>query len=249
MKFDTFIRTVLKGQPDYRSNVRLAGDADVYLSKYDEDEFPNLVVDEDLLSFSNGVLILSKNEFMANEEAEQLLRGRVARHHVDLQYTGEVDGEDAFISALYSEAFPNVEDREYFVKVMAEALLGERESRELVVLTEEEKRCQAGAGCAELIGARTLVKALKDVFGATGAERLAVYDPDQDGGLRPGVKVLRSKVLVVMIGGGSKVPRTDRKVMVLRMGRVWVGEGVRMRLITQARRAHVMLLARAMMRA
>jgi hypothetical protein len=90
MTFSEYIDHVLRGDPDYRANVRRLGELRTYLEEYNEDAFPNLVVDVDLLSFANGVLELSSNTFVHynDEPALAELKGRVARHHITRDYSG-----------------------------------------------------------------------------------------------------------------------------------------------------------------
>ena len=95
MTYDDYIRQVLHGDEEYRSDPRLLKVLGTYMSEYDEDDFPRLVHDEGLLSFSNGVYVLSDDRFVeyADEEATLpfRMRGRAARHHIPLPFTGSTD--------------------------------------------------------------------------------------------------------------------------------------------------------------
>jgi hypothetical protein len=87
-----YIDEVLRGDPDYRANVRRVAELKTYMEVYNEDAFPRIKWDLDMLSFSNGVLFLSESRFVPYPaEGEPLaaeLVGKVARHHINLPFTG-----------------------------------------------------------------------------------------------------------------------------------------------------------------
>ena len=118
MSFTKFIRHVVGGDPDLRANVRRMAELETYMDKYEEAAFPWLVRDPDLLSFQNGVLVLSPSVHFvpypeegptsAREEEDPdspfaKLRGRVARHHIPLPYTGSeaTPGMDSILSRQF----------------------------------------------------------------------------------------------------------------------------------------------------
>jgi hypothetical protein len=135
LTFGDFLNHVLKGDPDYIDNMRRIGELETYLAKCNEDAFPKLVRDADLLSFSNGVLVLSEARFVAypaaaepgaNEDVDaddvaivpasptdglaelaEELRDRVARHHIDAPFVGSVD-TPLFDRVVLSQLSPEV---------------------------------------------------------------------------------------------------------------------------------------------
>jgi hypothetical protein len=91
--YDVFIRSELRGDPKYTSNVHRFEELRKYLQLYDEVKFPFIEFDRDVISFSNGILELSKGIFTTYES---LSPGHpkakcVARHHIHLPYTGNTD--------------------------------------------------------------------------------------------------------------------------------------------------------------
>ena len=114
MSFTEFIHSVVRGDPDYRANVRRMAELETYMDKYDEAAFPRLVPDTDVLSFQNGVVVLMPSVcFVPYPDASAgdagydtfELRGRVARHHIPLPYTGsEATPEfDSILSRQFDE--------------------------------------------------------------------------------------------------------------------------------------------------
>ena len=85
MSFEEFIETTLSGDRDFRANPHRFGDLMIYMNKYNEPAFPKMVVDQDLLSFSDGILTLSTNSFVTYESTMGSCL-RVARHHIPKPY-------------------------------------------------------------------------------------------------------------------------------------------------------------------
>ena len=86
--YKAYLNEVLKGEPGFRRASRVFDELLRFLVNYRVDEMPELVRDEDLLSFRNGVLELSSMRFTSYGEGfpESLLE-RCARHHVDGEYS------------------------------------------------------------------------------------------------------------------------------------------------------------------
>ena len=108
MEFDELVQQVLHEHRARPFRVQHVRDVRYYLVHYDEDDFRNLRRDRRLLSFRNGVLVLPEARFVPVRDgvAPPELEGRVARHHVDLEYTGgrETPLMDALVEALLGDA-------------------------------------------------------------------------------------------------------------------------------------------------
>ena len=90
MTFERFIQTTLKGDKDFRANPHRFKDLEMYLSKYNEDAFPELILDLNILSFSDGILLLSENTFIPYNSSTYFEEHskKVARHHIMGPYGG-----------------------------------------------------------------------------------------------------------------------------------------------------------------
>lgn len=92
--YPDFINDVLMDDEIYFRNPKRFDEALKYLTNYKDRQLPSLVVDRDLISFSNGVLHLESLDFteyssmMQFPEQHQELFNRVARHHINHIYTG-----------------------------------------------------------------------------------------------------------------------------------------------------------------
>jgi hypothetical protein len=108
MDFDELVKQVLHEHRDRPFRVQHIRDVKTYLVHYDEDDFRNLRRGRRLLSFRNGVLVLPEARFVPVRDgvAPPELEGRVARHHVDLEYTGchETPLMDTLVEALLGDA-------------------------------------------------------------------------------------------------------------------------------------------------
>jgi hypothetical protein len=111
MDFDQFVPHVLRGLRIYRCSVQRSKDIKTYLAEYDEDAFPRLERDRALLSFANGVLVLPENRFVPIHDgvAPPELEGRVARHHIDKEYTGS--HETPVMDGLLDTQFGTIDGR------------------------------------------------------------------------------------------------------------------------------------------
>ena len=120
LKFKPFVQLVLRGDPDYRKSVRRATEIEAYLDTYDEEPFPDLVRDRDLLSFANGVVELSTGRFVPYgtvgaahpggeyPDAALEFEGRVARHHIPLPWTG--DTATPLLDKVFATQYPDEGD-------------------------------------------------------------------------------------------------------------------------------------------
>ncbi len=93
-EYRVFINKSLGGDAGYHKHTKLQDELIKYLTNYNPFECLDIVRDMDLMSFTNGVLVLSERRFVAyppadavDELAEELV-GRVARHHITAPYTG-----------------------------------------------------------------------------------------------------------------------------------------------------------------
>jgi hypothetical protein len=91
------------------------------------DTLPDLWRDHDLLSFSNGVLRLSTNEFvpytdplLPDAAGRHPLQGRVARHHVPAAYTGSEDTPR--LDALLASSRVDAATAEFLCALLGRAL-------------------------------------------------------------------------------------------------------------------------------
>jgi phage/plasmid-associated DNA primase len=81
------LNDVLGEDPRYKwGPPRLQRELLEYLKNYNPREFREVERDLDLVSFSDGVLVLSEGRFVGNDAATKELTGRVARHHIASSY-------------------------------------------------------------------------------------------------------------------------------------------------------------------
>jgi hypothetical protein len=108
MGFDELVQQVLDERRDRPFRVQHVRDAKTYLVNFDPPAFQDLHKDRRLLSFRNGVLVLPEARFVPVRDGvvPPELEGRVARHHVDLEYTGgrETPLMDALVEAVLGDA-------------------------------------------------------------------------------------------------------------------------------------------------
>jgi hypothetical protein len=89
-----YLNSVLRNNPHYLNNSRRFSELIHLLENYELDQIPDLELDFGLLSFSNGVLNLASVQFVeyaalqSQPASHGELRGRVARHHIPIEYTG-----------------------------------------------------------------------------------------------------------------------------------------------------------------
>eukprot|EP00798_Chlamydomonas_sp_ICE-L_P008376 gene8376-biopygen6869 len=94
--YEDYVNTSLKHNPETYKMLRMhptrVDSCVKYLQKLKQEEsMPQYVVDKDLLSFSNGVLCLSEMLFVPYDGDTSSVMGKVARHHVDCDYTASTD--------------------------------------------------------------------------------------------------------------------------------------------------------------
>lgn len=87
--YKRYINTVLAGNPQYTSNPKRFDECVKYLTNYTDTEMPDIEIDRDVLSFSNGVLQLVSGVFTLYADLTMGcdLTKRVARHHIPHPYT------------------------------------------------------------------------------------------------------------------------------------------------------------------
>ena len=91
--YEDYINQALKGDCVYNSNPKRFKEAMEYMKHYRVDEMPEHKPDRDLLSFRNGVLSTGDVLFTPNADIADghPLCAKVARHHIDLEFTGSTD--------------------------------------------------------------------------------------------------------------------------------------------------------------
>jgi phage/plasmid-associated DNA primase len=101
-EYKLFLNTILKRDADYLSTTRLHRELVDFLCTIDTEHFPDILKkDMDMISFSNGVYILSRGTFIKYSDNNPELIGRVARHHI--YSTFEVKDTPLFDSVLKSQ--------------------------------------------------------------------------------------------------------------------------------------------------
>ena len=102
MSFESFIQTTLKGDRDFRSNPNRFRDLETYMVKYNEDAFPQMVRDKNVLSFKNGILLLSTNTFVSYDSEQYVVnhKGTIARHHIPSDFDTKRDDTPLFDSIM-----------------------------------------------------------------------------------------------------------------------------------------------------
>ena len=91
-----FLNEILRGDANYECNAKVHGLLMGFLEDHDPDGLRNLKMDERLLSFTNGLLLLPSKGVgpvepvflpLDNEEAKLMAaEGRIARHHIPLEF-------------------------------------------------------------------------------------------------------------------------------------------------------------------
>ena len=94
--YEDYVNTSLKHNPETYKMLRMhptrVDNCIKYLQKLKQEEsMPQYTVDKDLLSFSNGVLCLSDMRFVPYDGDTSSVMGKVARHHLDCDYTASTD--------------------------------------------------------------------------------------------------------------------------------------------------------------
>ena len=88
--FKRFVNDALKRDEVFHSNPNRFDEAMRYLNNFEVDEMPDFQRDRNIISFKNGVVMLSTAEFIPNYEIvdDHPLVNVVSRHHIPLDYTG-----------------------------------------------------------------------------------------------------------------------------------------------------------------
>lgn len=84
--YEKFITSVLRGDAVFRRSTKRYRELLEYITVYDEEELPLLVVDRDIMSFSNGVLRLTTGVFSRYTGMDTETAKLVARHHICQPY-------------------------------------------------------------------------------------------------------------------------------------------------------------------
>ncbi|WIA23882.1 hypothetical protein OEZ85_013532 [Tetradesmus obliquus] len=90
----SYLNSVLAGMDAYHEKETTQNKLVTYLEQFQHKAFPMVAApDLDLLSFVNGVYVLSENRFIGNEDPEAAnitTSRRIARHHIDKDFTGSI---------------------------------------------------------------------------------------------------------------------------------------------------------------
>lgn len=91
--YEDYINVALEDDAVFNSNPKRFDEAMNYMKKYRTKAMPQYKPERNLMSFRNGVLALEDVVFTGNAEitGDHALCGKVARHHIDLDYTGSTD--------------------------------------------------------------------------------------------------------------------------------------------------------------
>jgi hypothetical protein len=88
------IDSVLQDTPAYHEKETTQNRLVTYLEQYSHKDFPKeQAPDRDLLSFANGMYILPEDRFITNADPEAAAiktSGRIARHHINMEWTGSI---------------------------------------------------------------------------------------------------------------------------------------------------------------
>ena len=99
-----YINLSLRGNDAYMRNPNRFDDCKRFLENYKIAEMPELEPDDDLISFSNGVYVLSESSFVPYSDSEiEAMKNRVARKHIDAEFSGSTDTPlfDKILSAQF----------------------------------------------------------------------------------------------------------------------------------------------------
>jgi hypothetical protein len=81
-----FVNDVLETDPVYNAHPRRRHELLGFLSGYNPVHMKNVVADDNLLSFEDGVVVLREGRFVAYDTVPFPLTDRIARHHIGLPY-------------------------------------------------------------------------------------------------------------------------------------------------------------------
>jgi hypothetical protein len=90
----SYIDSVLEDTPAYHEKETTQNRLVTYLERCNRKDFPKVQApDRDLLSFANSVYILPEDRFIGNDHLEAAAiktSGRIARNHIDMEWTGSI---------------------------------------------------------------------------------------------------------------------------------------------------------------
>ena len=89
-EYTDYINSVLEAEPHFHNDPNLHDKLMKWLRQYQHQRFLKVAApDRSLLSFKNGTYILPSDKFVEHTSPEAVtLRGKVARNHIDLEFTG-----------------------------------------------------------------------------------------------------------------------------------------------------------------
>jgi hypothetical protein len=103
--YEDYINQTLEGDAVFNSNPKRFKEAMEYMKHYRVKQMPEHKPDRELLSFRNGVLSMPEVLFTGNADivVGHPLHAKVARHHIDMEYTGGTDTPllDAVLDAQF----------------------------------------------------------------------------------------------------------------------------------------------------
>ena len=112
MTHGEYIQFVLDEDEEFRENPNRFKDLETYMTKYNPRSFRNINVDRDLLSFSDGVLVLSSLAFIEYSDHAEIdsLGDRIARHHIPSPYLA-ASRETPLFDSLFTCQFDDGDGR------------------------------------------------------------------------------------------------------------------------------------------
>ncbi|KAJ3025007.1 hypothetical protein HDV00_000443, partial [Rhizophlyctis rosea] len=122
MKFQDFVNATLRGHPVWTTSPKRAKDVMMHLEFYDDADLPFMKPDMNILTFKSGCLLLKTVEFVRYDDKR--VKGKVARHYIDADYTGEEHTPTFDKFVMYQlEDISDVEERQAVFEIFL-ALLG-----------------------------------------------------------------------------------------------------------------------------
>jgi hypothetical protein len=94
--YDDFIRSTMRGDSIYNDHPRFFKLLQEFLKNYDEDGLRDLEINRDIISFEDGVFVLSKAEFVPYPADE--FDGQCARHHIKTDFI-----QDSYETPLFDK--------------------------------------------------------------------------------------------------------------------------------------------------
>jgi hypothetical protein len=111
LPYSQHLNAVLQSHPAFQGNMRCFADLTKWIINIDHPNMPFMVRDRNLVSFPNGVLVLSERRFVPNASLHMEAwgprgSGACARHHIPSDFTGSTSTPmfDSLVSAQFPAA-------------------------------------------------------------------------------------------------------------------------------------------------